>query len=129
MNPEDRKHIRNLLCTAFEGGANYWYRNLDVEKWPEDKSQIEFWHLDVPLLGGVLVFEDQGEPIYANDNGGMGADDKGVYRLDLDSLQRGLQTFKSKFPRHWADLLKEEDDACTGDVFLQAAIFGEQVYA
>jgi hypothetical protein len=33
-----------------------------------------------------------------------------------------------KYPRHIADILSENDDATTGDVFLQLCLFGDVVY-
>lgn len=33
-----------------------------------------------------------------------------------------------KYPRHWADVLAENDDATTGDVFLQCCLFGECIF-
>jgi hypothetical protein len=33
-----------------------------------------------------------------------------------------------KYPRHYADFKDGDEDASTGDVFLQCCIFGEVVY-
>lgn len=33
-----------------------------------------------------------------------------------------------KSPRHFADLLSEDDDATTHDVFIQHVLFGEVIY-
>jgi hypothetical protein len=35
---------------------------------------------------------------------------------------------RDQYPRHYADLVEENDDAITGDVFLQLAVFGELIY-
>lgn len=125
----NEKHIKNLLILAFEGGSNYWYCELAVEKWPDvPRSEIEFWHRDVPLMGGVLVFKDQDRPVHHPECKGEGADPDGKYRLTREKLLKGFEIFKKIFPRAYGDLLKQEDDAETGDCFLQACIFGEELY-
>jgi hypothetical protein len=35
---------------------------------------------------------------------------------------------RDQYPRHFADLVGEDDDAITGDVWLQLAVFGEVIY-
>jgi hypothetical protein len=32
------------------------------------------------------------------------------------------------YPRHFADLVNENDDADTGDAFVQCCVFGEVIY-
>ena len=48
--------------------------------------------------------------------------------LDGDAVQRGLQTMAEKYPRHWGDFIRENEDAITGDVFIQCCLLGEVVY-
>ena len=49
-------------------------------------------------------------------------------RLDLNAIKKGLQIMAEKYPRHMGDFLNENDDADTGDVFLQCCLFGEAIY-
>jgi len=115
------EQISNLLCSAFEGGSNYWYI---IEKFIEpkelsfrtDKDQV-FRHLDYPLNeGGALIIGD------------MEDEDSEPKRLDLKAIQKGLQVMAKKYPKHMADFLNDNDDADTGDVFLQCCIFGDAIY-
>jgi hypothetical protein len=46
----------------------------------------------------------------------------------LADLAKGLQTMAEKYPRHFADFVAENDDADTGDVFLQCVVLGDVVY-
>ena len=55
-------------------------------------------------------------------------DDPNAYRLDLDAIERGLQAMAEKFPKHFADILGENDDAITSDVLLQCCLFGYVIY-
>ena len=117
--------VSNLLCSAFEGGSNYWYCIKSFVTPPalefrfdEDNKTI-FRHLDYPLNdGGALIIVDI-------------EDDRGQsYKLDLESIQKGITIMSGdpKYAQHWADFIGENDDATTGDVFLQLCLFGEIVY-
>ena len=115
------QRISDLLCSAFEGGSNYWYRIARYQvpatyTFRTDPKQL-YKHLDVPLnVGGVVFIEDR-----------EGGDGK-TYELSLTSIQEGLAVMARDFPRHYADFLGENDDAETGDVFLQCCLFGDVVY-
>lgn len=50
------------------------------------------------------------------------------HEITLDDVKRGLDLMKEKYPRHWADLVEEDDDLITGDVWLQLTVFGELIY-
>lgn len=118
--------IQTLLCSAFEGGSNYWYRDLHISQMPEgkeSKKDFKHWHLEVPLLpGGELSFRDMEDP----DEDSVSAD--GYYRLDQFKIRRGLEMMAKKCPKHWMDFIMEDDDADTGDCFLQCCIFGDVIY-
>lgn len=119
--------IQDLLCCAFEGGSNYWYRiekftppaQFEVTSSPEKPG--EFRHLDYPVnVGGALVISNK----QADDG-----DSKPMRRtLSLRTIRQGLQVFATKYPRHFSDFMQDNEDACTGDVFLQCCVFGEAVY-
>ncbi len=112
------KRIQDLLCCAFEGGSYYWY-SITAFNYPKGQTQeslgIEFKHLELPFRGGSLTIED--------------AEDPSVVRiLDRAAIVRGLALMKDRHPREWADFIGENEDAETGDVFLQLCLFGEVVY-
>jgi len=48
--------------------------------------------------------------------------------LDRAALHRGVKAMSEKFPEHWADFINENDDAITGDIFVQCCVFGDTVY-
>ena len=113
--------ISNLLCSAFEGGSNYWYQ-IDKFIKPEnlsfrtDEEQI-YRHLDYPLNeGGALIISD------------LEGDEDEPKRLDLNAVKKGLQIMAEKYPRHMGEFLNDNDDAETGDVFLQCCLFGDAIY-
>ncbi len=125
--------VQDLIISAFEYGSRYWYTGLHVDVYPADKSSkrdFEFWHAEVPFeAGGVLAFGDAEEVILASDQKtGMGADEDELYRLDLPKIKEGLGIFARACPEQFASFLSEDDDAETGDCFLQCCIFGEVIY-
>lgn len=129
------KQISGILCTAFEGGANYWYTGLDYEL-PEGVSIDEFgeggsrqtkgdyWHWCqlIPLVdeeGFALTLRDKLDEDDKNDS---------PYRITRESIEKGMKIFAAEYPQHFSDFINQNDDAITGDVFLQCVVFGEAIY-
>jgi hypothetical protein len=125
------ERIGDLLCSAFEGGSNYWYR---IEKFVPPPGGVSYsWGQG---LGGGKIFRHISYPL--SEGGGLFVTDipdgdegelprKGKL-LDLNALRSGLAVMANGYPRHYADVLTENDDATTGDVFLQCCLFGRVVY-
>ena len=123
------RQVMNLLCCAFEGGSNYWYRNLDVKSLPPGAKEEAyspaaikartngFWlrFYVVPVDGGVVTLE--------------ACDEEGEMELTQHKLKVGLQLMANKHPSHFADVVSEHEDASTGDIFLQLCLFGEVLFA
>lgn len=112
--------IVNAVIGAFEGGSTYWLRSADYVYTPE----------------GV-----EGNPLYAEDQfwakGGKMAlsyDDpedqerRASKEVSLIEIKQGLRSMAEKDPRHFGDLVSENDDAITHDVFIQHVLFGETIY-
>ncbi len=126
--------IRDVLTNALEGGSNYWISYAEVEL-PEGAAMQDvrrggrlqpkchdgtedYYHFQVlvpTLEGGRLrIFpDDKSRPVAI---------------LDLPAIQRGLDLMTGPLLRHMHDILNENDDADTGDVLLQLAVFGDVVY-
>lgn len=118
--PEQR--LADLLCCGFEGGVGYWcvitgYETPDEPRSAWGDAEI-FPHVDYPLCGGAVLCEtevdEQIEP-------------KKLV-LNREAIERGLHIMAEKYPRHWGDFLAGNEDACTGDVFIQCCLLGEVVY-
>jgi hypothetical protein len=112
----DDQRLKDILCSAFEGGSNYWIEKVNILRRPEC---AEYWH-ESPVTDGVLeVIVSEDEPI----------EGKGKkFLLDRAKLQSGLDAMAKLYPRHFADFISENDDATTGDVFLQCCLFGEAIF-
>lgn len=121
----EKTRIADLLCSALEGGSNYWYMIEKFIKPAKVERQMfgdqTFRHIDYPL--------SEGGAIMVSDERGCGAEkDKTTTRVDLPRLLEGLRIMQEKYPHHYANWLAENDDAETGDVFLQCCVFGETIY-
>jgi hypothetical protein len=121
--------IKGLLCCAFEGGSNDWYRiekykygpGLSAKDFAEDGGKFQgqtYWHPCqlVPLVKGCAVI------IADMEAGGK------KYSLDREALTKGLVVMAKDQPLHFGNFISERDDATTGDVFLQCCLFGEVLY-
>ena len=113
----------NLLCSAIEGGSNYWYfLGEDADKIiqsvaPRDK--------ETPYVTRMWAAIKAGKEIPIRD----AEDEKTILgKISLVSICEGEQLMLDKQPRHFADILSENDDATTGDVWFQYAVMKEIVY-
>jgi len=128
-----RKRMSHLLCAGMEGGIGYWARIVEYIEPPDNVNIFEgfeddwllgsevFRHIHYPMCeaGGGVVFEDA-----------TGEDFPSEPRVTLDyaALLRGLQVMSEKEPRHFAHFMEENEDATTGDVFIQCCVFGEVIF-
>jgi len=115
-----KERISDLLDTAFEGGSNYWYV-IREHVYPAGKTvhDYKFPYLELPLTeGGSLIIDSKDDP-----------DKKYSSKvLNLESIKKGLEIMAVRFPGYFQDFLNENEDAITGDVFLQCCLFGEVVF-
>jgi hypothetical protein len=113
------QRVSDLLCNAVEGGSNYWIEYADI-KYPEGtkRSDYEFPILEVPFFpGGMVIFHIcNPEPELEGKV------------LNLETIQKGLEIMMAQYPNHYADFIAENDDAITGDIFLQCCLFGKPVF-
>ena len=139
------ERIADLLCCALEGGSNYWYeidskaepKVWTIEERPvsatadeaKEKVNTHFAHYYPFNEGGALLITDAraDEPTL-----------KQAVRLDLERIKYGLDRWcfesmlpdeqRTAHPRHLAQFIEGNEDAITGDVFLQYCIFGKVIY-
>lgn len=127
---DEQRRLQNLLTSALEGGSNYWYQNADVLM-PEGVSYDDF------RKGGKFTDPDDYRhpleivPFVPGCSLTLEHDADGDWKtvkIDESNLRNALKLMHEKYPQHYANVLNEDDDASTGDVLLQLAIFGEVVF-
>lgn len=109
--------LRDLLCTAVEGGSNYWasFKSLECT---EDGDYIRVRvlerasHTDGPRRIVEVTAEDLAI---------------GIERLGAAAADKGNTEGFPTAGKHFADAL-DDHDAMTADVVLQMTVFGEVVY-
>ena len=116
--------IRDLMSCAFEGGSNYWYTamergNPSTEPVSKELQKEWSWPYLLPTTGGSVTFSDA----YELEDGKVV-----TYTLDGESIKRGLNVMSEKFPNRFSDIINEDMDANTGDVFLQCCVFSDVIY-
>lgn len=101
-------------------GADYWgYIKdscLDIlyNSYPELKGKYyEETVFNWIKNGGVIVIVDE--------------EAEAEYKVGLTEIKNALAIIAELFPHHFLDILTENDDATTGDVFLQCCCFPEQI--
>ena len=100
--------LADLLCSAFEGGSNYWYKIVSEQ--PPRAHGAEYFH-EVPFApGGWLTLSTLDGDV---NNG------RTQWTLDLGACIRGAAIMAQKYPTSFAEFMSEGDDANTGDVYLQ----------
>lgn len=99
------KRIIDLFISACEGGSNYWCQSLTPV---EDDSDA----YAAMLHGFTLIDRETGK----------------THRIGKRNIALAMQRFPTECPQAFADLIKEDDDASTGDQFLQLCVFGEVIY-
>ena len=137
------QRVSDILCDAFEGGSNYWiaqiaylYKGKLYEESKKLRAEIKklgnfplpIEEMEYPpyiwlslIVGGevLITAQDQENPVRADKN----------YSLNAGTLRAGMTTMAQKYPKHFADIINENDDAVTGDVFLQCCLFGEIIFS
>ena len=97
------EQLDDMLCSALEGGINYWARSVKVKG--NDFRGAEWAH-EVVTRGGSLIVTDD--------------DDGKEYTLTLKKVLKGLSLKES------LDL--DNYDAGDADDVIQLALFGKLIY-
>ena len=127
-----RQLLADLLCTAVEGGSNYWAefratkRTADLDYLQVKMTEREASREGQPRVNRYIDLQDLATGLqrlaaaalaYARATG-EDTDDW------LAKKHKGFQTAGE----HLGDALAERGDAITADVVLQMAVFGEVIY-
>ena len=112
------ERVTDLITSALEGGSNYWYM-IDISQ----STLVNDAHylVEQPMRGGNLCVGLKNE-----EDGPVNGLTQ--WNLNRESCKQGLEIMSRTYPRHFADWLNKNDDAITGDVFLQCALFGEIIF-
>lgn len=126
--PVDWQRVADAMVGAIEGGSTYWLNSCHASL--DDNSQTlkraiqladNIWYAE------ASYWRDGGRALvkYDNPETGPSIAEKEIGKAEL---LLGLRAMAEKSPRHFADLVNENDDAMTHDVFIQYVLFGDIIY-
>ena len=124
--------ITNAITGAIEGGYCSWLHDFiangdETSRKLRDKAKGGahiVWYNDPSFwIGGGVATAGYDDP----DDGKEGSNN-GSKQITRSDLSEGLRLMAEKETTHFADLLAENDDGATHDVFMQCVILGEVVY-
>lgn len=113
--------ISDQVVTAVEGGIAYWSTGFYLVQPSRADLTEKPWYADPKLYEGdfkIRVVQEE------EHKAGAGRD---VF-LTPDSVRTGLKVMAEKYGSHFADMVQENGDATTADVFLQCCVFGDLIY-
>ncbi len=119
----NEQRVADLICNAFEGGIGYWAKVTGYRK-PENVFKWDLFGDDATVYRYVQYPMSEGGAVLLCD----AEDPSEKWELTREKLEQGLTVMANKYPRHYKNWMQEDDDAETGDVFIQCALFGELVY-
>ena len=100
------ERILDLFSCGLEGGIGYWCTVNEVKGNGYYDFNNPEWSITFELIE---------------------EDNKKVV-LNKFKLSKGLQIMSEKYPYHWNNFLTENEDAITGDVYVQCCLLNEIVY-
>lgn len=107
--------VTDQIVTAIEGGCNYWLLNF-IAKTGKERATERPWYSDPKVWEGDFLIECDVD------------DEDKVFTLSPDKIKSGLQWLAEHHLWRIEQIVKENGDAETADVFMQACLFGEIVY-
>ena len=128
----DHENLVNLLSVATYG--NEWpvvkAFKSDAEKglFEGCECREDKWAEALLKGKGVMVYDLYDEDAEDFDGDVKDFPESAKHHITIVEVQKGLELMRDQYPRHYADLVEENDDLITGDVWLQLAVFGELIY-
>ena len=127
----NHENLVNLLSVATYGNGwpliKAYESDRDAGLFNDCECREDKWAKALMFGKGVVVcdlYDDDAEDFDGNGK----FPESAKHRITLDNVQKGLELMRDNYPRHYADLVEENDDAITGDVWLQLAVFGDIIY-
>jgi hypothetical protein len=117
-----KEQIADQLCTALEGGSNYWYMLGDVDRIYFDKSLT----LVDNLVRSLLVDKEYELNVYDIESDEDEPELLG--KVTYKSIGNAFTLMGAHYPKQLANIISGDYDADDSDVWFQLATMGEVVY-
>jgi hypothetical protein len=118
-------YLANVICSGIESGIAYWSSEVEFSNvpFPGIDELMQRYHQPLAERGFIRIRE-------RSDQRNSGRRRDGWHVLDRAALIRAVKVIVEKYPHHAGAVLGDQSkqDATTGDVLIQCAIFGEIFY-
>lgn len=112
--------INDLLCTALEGGSNYWYYLGDIDR----KHFIKGETLVDNLTRSFLTDKKYKLPVYDIESAEEFEDMDKLGDVTYRDMEWALSEMALEYPKNFANIVREQYDADDADVWFQLATMG-----
>lgn len=115
--------INDQLCTAMEGGSNYWYMVGPMDRKHFIKGD--------PLVDNITrsILADKNFTLEVFDYESEDEENPDLLgKLTYDSVVKAFSIMSQKYPETLGRILSENYDADDSDLWFQLAVMGEVVY-
>ena len=125
------QRLCDLLVAVFDSGAsNYWVHEVNYEM-PEDPDwswctprEREDWESSRKVYVAAMCGGHIDWVLLNDDEDGPGE----TVRTHKAEMIKGLSIMAERYPWHLRNILEDNDDAETSDVFAQCCVLGEIVF-
>ena len=129
------EQVVGLLVGLMENGCSSWWRGVDHHIFPAGLCYDDF------KKGGKMQGEEYFHPfqlipvtggcssVWMIEDPESDEEDTKEFVVGIQQLRKGLEVMAVKYPRHFRDLVDENDDANTADIFGQCIVYGEEVFS
>jgi hypothetical protein len=112
--------FENIIVGALEGGSNYWYC-LGDNLPPKDSDRTP---LSTRIATKLFTDPDYKLPIHDIED----PEGEPLGYITQQSMLDAYGIVAEKWPSHFSDMIGDNHDACTADVFFQVAVMGDIVF-
>lgn len=116
--------ICDQLCTALEGGSNYWYFIGDINRKYFKKGDT----LVDNLTRSFMADKNYKLPIYDIESADEFEDMDKLGDVTYDSMAKAFNIMSKDYPIQLSNILSGNYDADDSDIWFQLATMGEVVY-
>lgn len=113
--------ISDTIVAAVEGGSGYWLNGFQLT-WSEKIPTAACWYADHDLCAGDFKIACEFDDPESNDGA------QGTKVITPEDVKGGLEFMLRNHIRHFADMMNENGDAITADVFIQCVLFKDVIY-
>lgn len=118
--------IADLISSALNSGISYWCSNCTVKLGPNvTKEIINTKYNTMWYASYVPFFPDSFISFQLFD---VECFDGEIKVLNIESITKGLEILANKYNNHFSNIIEENYDAETADVFIQCCIFGDIIF-